>query len=53
MRCVTEDELNELYDWAAEADTEGSHYPGMSYEDGIKAVILWITNGDDRPEVVK
>lgn len=49
---ITDNDLNELYDWAVNQDEGGtSHYPGMSYEDGIKAVIDWIEGNTDRPDL--
>jgi len=47
----TQKEIDELHNWANEGQDEGSHYPGMSYEDGIDATIRWIMGHDDvRPD---
>jgi hypothetical protein len=46
----TNKEINEQYDRAADALNEGSKYPGMSYEDGVKTTLDWILgNIDDKP----
>lgn len=47
----TELEMNEQRDLAYEAKEEkGSRWPGMSYEDGVIAVLDWITgNADEAP----
>lgn len=37
-----EKDIENLYDWIDEGIEEGSHYPGMSYEDGIKATLDWL-----------
>ena len=40
----TDKEINDLLDRCAEQeDKGGSRYPGMSYEQGIRAAIDWIT----------
>lgn len=40
----TEQEIWDLLNQCAEAEETGSSiYPGMSYEQGIKAAIEWIT----------
>ena len=37
-------EINDLLDKCYEAENNGeSQYPGMSYEEGIKAAIEWVT----------
>lgn len=39
----TEDEINNLLNQCSDAEEEGvSKYPGMKYEDGIKAAIEWL-----------
>lgn len=41
---VGESEINDLINECAEADDTGiSKFPGMSYEQGIRAAIEWIT----------
>jgi hypothetical protein len=43
----TRDEINDLMDKAAEGINEGSRFPGMSYEEGIRAAIEWLTEEND------
>jgi len=40
-----EDEVDRAYDMISDG---GSKWPGMSYEDGVIAALLWVleTNGD-------
>lgn len=47
----TEEEINDLLNKCAESeDTGESKYPGMTYEQGIKAAIEWLTGDtDDNP----
>lgn len=47
----TEDEVNEQLNAANEAsDSEGSRWPGMSYEEGVDAALRWVMGwGDDPP----
>lgn len=47
----TEEEINDLLNKCVDAeDTGESKYPGMTYEQGIKAAIEWLTgNTDDNP----
>lgn len=53
---VSWDEIDELMNQIAELEERGdTRYPGMTYEQGIKAAIEWITgmSGDhplDEPE---
>ena len=43
----TDDQVNDLLNRCAEAEEIGeSAYPGMSYEQGIKAAIEWLEGGD-------
>ena len=47
----TEEEINEVRNWAADAMDTGSRYPGMSYEEGIEAMAAWMLGDiDDRPD---
>lgn len=46
----TEEEINEVLNWAAEAQDDGSKFPGMTYEDGVKAMYDWLTGDGDRPD---
>ena len=43
----TDDEIDELYDMTYE-----SHFPGMSFEDGVKYTIEWLTS-EDAPHPIK
>lgn len=46
----TDHEINELLDRCVDAEVTGeSTYPGMSYEQGIKAAIEWLLDGGDYP----
>lgn len=43
----TEHEINELLNRCVKAEETGeSEYPGMSYEQGIKAAIEWLEGGE-------
>ena len=44
----TQNEIDELRADACEQMNEGSKFPGMSYEDGIIAVIDWL-DGQENP----
>ncbi len=47
----SEQEVDEVLNFAAEALDEGSKYPGMSYEEGIQNALLWLLGElDDRPD---
>ena len=52
MVIVREDsEINEILNWAAKGEDEGSKFPGMSFEQGVRAGIEWITGQSDvRPD---
>lgn len=46
-----QNEIDEVMNWASEGVDAGSKYPGMSYEEGIRDAIDWITGlTDDRPD---
>ena len=46
----TDQEISEVIGWCFEANDNGTYYSGMSYEDGIRAAIDWITGvSDDSP----
>lgn len=46
----TEKEIDELLNRCVEAEETGeSAYPGMSYEQGIKAAIEWLFEGFEYP----
>lgn len=40
--CRTPEELDTVLNWAAEGEDQGSHYPGMSYEQGIRDMHDWM-----------
>ena len=39
MSNLTEDDINRLRDYIFEADENGSHFAGMTYEQGMAAVL--------------
>lgn len=43
----TQEEIDRVLNWAHKGREKGSHFPGMSYEDGILATIDWLTGYDD------
>ena len=44
---VTEERVNKVVDWC----WKGPHYPGMSYEDGVRAAIDWLVGQiDEAPD---
>lgn len=46
----TEAEINMLLNNCSLADEFGSTlYPGMTYEQGIKAALLWLLDGQEHP----
>lgn len=46
----TETEINEQLDKAQEGVENGSKYSGMSYEEGVKYALEWVTGqSDDKP----
>jgi hypothetical protein len=38
----SEEEIDRLEIWAAEGQNNGTHYSGMSYEDGIRETLDWL-----------
>lgn len=38
----TDEEINKVLEWVYEGTAEGSHYTGMSYEEGIEAFWMWL-----------
>jgi hypothetical protein len=43
-------EIDRLLDDTIQAESEGTKFPGMTYEEGVRAAIDWITgNSDDYP----
>jgi alpha/beta superfamily hydrolase len=43
----TEEEIDRLEAWAAEGQSNGTHYSGMSYEDGIRETLDWLLGRRD------
>ena len=43
----TKEEILHVLDWAVEGINNGSHFGGMSYEDGIKYTIDWLLGRSD------
>lgn len=39
----SDDEVHEVMDWVDSGIENGSHFPGMSYEDGMRAMFDWLT----------
>jgi hypothetical protein len=50
MDLPTPKDLAELLDWVHEGLDGGSHYPGMSYEEGIRDIIDWLEGRGSRPD---
>ena len=48
---VSEDDINSTLDKASDVANgdDGSRYPGMSYEDGIRDALTWVLTGDENP----
>lgn len=42
-------EVDRVLDWATAGEDEGSKYPGMSYETGVKAGIEWLIGNSEQP----
>ena len=49
---VDSDQIDEVLNWAVEAENKGgSKFPGMTYEQGVRAAIDWLVgNTSDRPD---
>jgi hypothetical protein len=46
----TKKEIDEVLDKVSAANSNGSEYPGMTYEQGIEAMWMWLTGEtDDNP----
>lgn len=51
MVIPNQSEINEVLNWCAEGEDEGSHFPAMSYEEGVRAGIEWVRGDtDERPD---
>ena len=43
----TDEEIQTVIEWIFEAKEKGqSHYHGLNYEDGLDAMLLWLTEED-------
>ena len=40
---ISINEMNDLEDWCNDSENTGSHYPGMSYEQGIRDTLEWLS----------
>ena len=51
MNCMrSEEEIARVENWAAEGFDGGSHYPGMSYEQGVMDTLAWLRgDSEDAP----
>lgn len=46
----TDEEVARVESWAFEGVSNGSHYPSMSYEEGVMDTIMWLRgDNDDAP----
>jgi hypothetical protein len=46
----TDEEIESIYEQARQGEANGSKFPGMSYEEGIVALLDWLTTpGSDSP----
>ena len=47
----TSEEIDEVLNWSIEGNQIGTHYAGMTYEQGILAMFYWLTGEtEDRPD---
>lgn len=46
----TPNEIDNVLIWCFEAIDNGSHFPGMTYEDGVEAAIRWLQGEGPSPE---
>jgi len=40
-------EIDRVLNWAAQGEDEGSHYSGMSYEQGLRDMHDWLVGDSD------
>ncbi len=45
----TDEEIQQILDWATEGQNHGSHYRAMKYEDGLRDMLDWLTDRDADP----
>ena len=50
MEKPTQREIDDILNWCAEAIDDGSHYPGMTYEEGVQDAIAWLRGKGERPD---
>lgn len=43
----SDEDIDNLLNECVEAEDSGSKYPGISYEEGIRAAIDWLIGDDD------
>lgn len=43
----SETQIDNVRNWAIEGVDKGSHYPGMSYEQGIEDMAAWLLGESD------
>jgi hypothetical protein len=44
---IADDTIRDLMDWCMDADNDGSHYFGMTYEQGIRDTLDWLAGETD------
>lgn len=45
-----QNEIDDVLNWCAEGEDEGTHFRGMSYEQGVRAAIDWMQGNGERPD---
>lgn len=51
MSRPSQQEIDQVINWAAQAEATGSSsFPGMSYEEGVRAAIEWMQGNGERPD---
>jgi hypothetical protein len=46
----TDQEIEDCLSAANDANAEGGNWPGMTYEQGVEATLMWVTGqADDNP----
>ncbi len=49
MNTPKQSEIDDVLNACCEAEEEGSNWPGMSYEQGVQAAILWMQGYGSNP----
>jgi hypothetical protein len=44
---IPDHKMDDLLNWCMDADNEGSHYFGMTYEQGIRDTLDWLSGETD------